>query len=50
MTGRELLEYASSLVIVPSADFMGATITLNMGDQSHNLLEKAVEIASEYMQ
>lgn len=46
MTGRELLEYFSSIVITPSSDFMSATVTLNMGDNEHNLLEKILNCAA----
>ena len=42
MTGRELLEYVNSVVITSSDDHMQATLTLNMGDKEHNLLEKLV--------
>lgn len=42
LSGQELLEYMSSVVIVNSSDFTSATITVNMGDKQHNLLEKVV--------
>ena len=42
MTGDELLEYVNSVVIVNSSDFTSATVTVNMGDKQHNLLEKVV--------
>ena len=43
MTGRDLLEYISSMVVTMSDDHMSSTVTLNMGDKEHNLLEKLVE-------
>lgn len=42
LSGQELLEYISSVVIVNSSDFTSATVTVNMGDKQHNFLEKVV--------
>lgn len=42
MEGEDLLEYVTSVVVDPSDDFMSATVTVNMGDKNHNLLEKLV--------
>mgnify|MGYP003305049382 FL=1 len=42
MDGEDLLGYVTSLVVDTSDDFMSATVTLNMGDKNHNLLEKLV--------
>lgn len=42
MSGRELLEYVNSLIVTNSGDHMQASMTLNMGDKDHNLLEKLV--------
>ena len=42
MSGSELLEYVSSLVVTMSDDHMTSTLTLNMEDKEHNLLEKLV--------
>lgn len=42
LSGQELLEYISSVVIVHSSDFTSATVTVNMGDKQHNFLEKVV--------
>lgn len=47
MDGEDLLPYLSSIVVDPSDDFMSATVTLNMGDKNHNLLEKLVLTAVE---
>lgn len=47
MTGRDLLEYFSSAVITASDDHMSATITLNMNDRRHNLLEKVLNFVAE---
>lgn len=46
-SGRELLKYVSSLTISSSADHMTATIKLNMGDQSNNLLNKLLLLMTE---
>lgn len=45
MTGEELLEFFDSMVIRSSQDQMTATVTLNMGDQSENLLAKILSYA-----
>ena len=42
MDGEDLLGYVTSLVVDPSDDFMSATVTLNMGDKNHNLLERLI--------
>jgi hypothetical protein len=42
MTGRDLLEYVSSVTLTTSEDFMSATITVNMGDESNNLISKII--------
>jgi hypothetical protein len=47
MSGYDLLGYFSSLVVTPSSDFMTATVTLNMNDEDHNLLEKLIAYALE---
>lgn len=47
MSVNELLGYFSSLVVVPSSDFMTATVTLNMNDEEHNLLEKLIAYGIE---
>ena len=46
-SGRELLKYVSSLTISSSADHMTATVKLNMGDQSNNLLNKLLLLMTE---
>ena len=46
MTGRDLLEYLNSVVVTASDDFMASTITLNMGDKEHNMLEKVLEFVA----
>lgn len=43
MTGRELLEFVSSVVVSSSDDHMAAKVVLNMDDHEHNLLEKIVD-------
>lgn len=42
MKGEGLLQYVTSVVVDPADDFMSATVTVNMGDKNHNLLEKLV--------
>jgi hypothetical protein len=42
MKGEELLQYVTSVIVDPADDFMSATVTVNMGDKNHNLLEKLV--------
>lgn len=42
MTPEEMLEYFSSFVVTYSDDHMTSTVTLNMDDKEHNLLEKVV--------
>ena len=46
MTGRDLLEYLNAVVVTASDDFMASTITLNMGDKEHNMLEKVLEFVA----
>ena len=46
MTGGDLLEYLNSVVVTASDDFMASTITLNMGDKEHNMLEKVLEFVA----
>ena len=41
-TRQQILDFCSSIVYSLSDDFMGASVTFNMGDQQHNLLEKAL--------
>ena len=40
MSKEEILGFCSSAVLTTSDDFMSATLTLNMNDKEHNLLEK----------
>lgn len=40
MTGSDLLQFANSVVLTTSDDHMSATLTVNMGDKEHNILEK----------
>lgn len=47
MEGEDLLGYITSMVVDPSDDYMSTTVTLNMGDKNHNLLEKLVLTAVE---
>ena len=42
ISGEELLEYLSSVVLTNTPDHMTATLTLNMDDKEHNLLEKVL--------
>lgn len=42
MTRKQILECCSSIVVATSEDFMSATLTLNMNDKEHNLLEKII--------
>lgn len=42
LSGQDILPYMTSVVVVNSADFASATVTVNMGDKQHNLLEKIV--------
>ena len=42
MSGSELLEYVSSVVVTVSDDHMTSTLAVNMDDKEHNLLEKLV--------
>lgn len=42
MSGSELLEYVSSVVVTVSDDHMTSTLEVNMDDKEHNLLEKLV--------
>ena len=44
MTAEDILEYVSSVTVTTSQDFMSATITVNMEDTEHNLLEKVVSL------
>ncbi len=39
LSGRELLKYMSSITVSSSYDHMSGTITCNMGDKKHNMLE-----------
>ena len=40
MTREQILDLCSSAVLTTSDDFMSATLTVNMNDKDHNLLEK----------
>lgn len=42
MTGDDLLQFANSVVLTTSDDHMSATLTVNMGDKEHNILEKLI--------
>ncbi len=42
MSASEALELCSSIVLTMSDDFMSATLTMNMDDEHHNLLEKVL--------
>ena len=42
MSTREALEFCSSIVFTVSDDFMSATLTMNMDDEHHNILEKVL--------
>ena len=42
LSGQDILPYMTSVVVVNSADFASATVTVNMGDKQHNFLEKVV--------
>jgi hypothetical protein len=42
LTRKQILDCCSSVVLTTSEDFMSATLTLNMNDKEHNLLEKII--------
>ena len=48
MTVNEFLEFISSASITVAPDFMTSTLTLNMNDKQHNLLEKLVLFIAEH--
>ena len=47
MTGSQLLEFIDSIVISSTPDQMTSTVTLNMGDESENLLSKIISYVAE---
>ena len=47
LSGYDILEFVSSVVVTTSPDFMSATIKVNMGDPYQNFLSKIVNFALE---
>jgi hypothetical protein len=45
MSGEELLDFVSSVVVASYNDNMSAKLILNMGDKQHNFLEKLINEA-----
>lgn len=48
MSVSEFLEFFSSATLATSSDLMSSTLTLNMNDKSHNLLEKLILFVIEH--